>query len=191
VRLSWDSQTQFHYCCVSIGVVFFTGIGGDINIASWAFYKFIELSSASGCFTRSPAVVTKIQGTGGAAIVNHSHLRLDVESDSSSHPAISLSAGWRNSRAVGVRTPGKLWLRERTGRGHKLLAPRTVPSFHQLDVTGRINDVEALWCSLLARWIEKGGGSVINAVRDAWVLIVGRIHGRLTRRLQPSLLLLQ
>lgn len=40
--LSGDSQCSSTHCCVSIGVVFFTGIGGDINLASWARYKFIE-----------------------------------------------------------------------------------------------------------------------------------------------------
>jgi len=173
--------TQFHHCCVSIGIVFFTGIGGDINIASWARYKFIERFRL---FTRSPAVVTKTQReqpTSTTAIADSTWTPI--------HPAISLSAKWRNWRAASeCGRLGKLWLRERTAEDISFW--RRIP-FYPLDVTGRINDVEALWCSLLARWIEKGGGSVINAVRDAWVLIVGRIHGRLTRRLQPSLLLLQ
>jgi hypothetical protein len=48
---------------------------------------------------------------------------------SPTHPAISVAASWRNSRAISECSRlGKSWLVERTGRGHKLRSPRTVPS---------------------------------------------------------------
>jgi hypothetical protein len=100
--------TQFHHCCVSIGIVFFTGIGGDINIASWARYKFIERFRP---LYSQPS--RGHQNTAGAANVNHSHRRLDLESDPSSH--LTLSELEKFARRLGVRTPGEVVV-ERTDR---------------------------------------------------------------------------